>query len=427
VFRLYVVYMISNITIKPQLSAIYRTLQRLAIEYVQDELPDSFGVIKVVQHVSPACRVAKLKVSDNLAAGQILRQIDDRDISNFRQASHLKLPVVLFTVVAIPVLVGFLNDSAGDITLDTVLPSAFSMLILAHCLLWQMSPLIVVLPYAALLVIFLSYGYVFRKVKKRVGEVRAQSEANRGMKSLAGWHVRHHKIFDEKLTYAESFGLYVTGTSRRYWKCGVDALATVVYYMGRRKELRMKIAAFFHSFHPKRHSKRQWQVMNMPDFLHGRVVNPKFAKIIEDMSAAPPVLPELPSRIDRMTKDVAARWDIQRGHTLAGGLNTSTGKNSENASHGYLQRLLCSDQWALLAPQPMTAEESEAQVGHLFAQRQGADLNGAGNNNEVASRFREKFGFCRKLGKAIRRTMKSYQDQMNAGIYFIIYLFIITL
>eukprot|EP01032_Pedospumella_encystans_P039277 gene39277-biopygen30662 len=131
-FRLFVLYMIANICIKPQLVAIYRTLQRLAIAYVQDELRDPAGVIKVVQHVSPACRVAAMQVSDNLAAGQILRHIDDHDIRNFRRAGIIQVPVLFLSIVAIPVVFNVLSEASGEIALDTVLPSAFSMFVVVH-------------------------------------------------------------------------------------------------------------------------------------------------------------------------------------------------------------------------------------------------------------------------------------------------------
>jgi hypothetical protein len=104
VFRCYVVYMIATLTVKPQLNAIYRLLQRRAIEYVQDVLPPVGA--SVVQHFSPACRVCKLKIAEHLAAATILRTIDDVDAHEAKQAHTSHIPSLALLVVGIPVIVG---------------------------------------------------------------------------------------------------------------------------------------------------------------------------------------------------------------------------------------------------------------------------------------------------------------------------------
>ncbi|KAJ1428261.1 hypothetical protein B484DRAFT_69627 [Ochromonadaceae sp. CCMP2298] len=115
-FRVYLIYSLSMVSIKPQLKYIYRVLNKVAISYAQDELGESGGggggnsdaggvggsglaplsvsppaptsapapvhspTVRVVQHTSPACRAARLRVSAHLATGNILRHVDDVDV-----------------------------------------------------------------------------------------------------------------------------------------------------------------------------------------------------------------------------------------------------------------------------------------------------------------------------------------------------------
>jgi len=396
--------------IKPQLKAIYRTLQRLAIEYIQDELPDGFGVIKVVQHVSPACRVAKLKVSDSLAAGQILRQIDDSDVRGFRHASNLKIPLLLITVVAIPVIAGLLNDATGDITLNSILPSAFSMIILSHVLLWQISPLALIMPYVALVLILLTGGILYERAEQRMQRMRAQAEARVGMKSLAGWQRRYRTTFNPQMTNVESFYLYICVQATQHWNMGLNFLAASVYYVGRLGELADKFIYRFKSRVPERARERMWCTKNMPDYLHGRVIaRNKLASTSNMLSTERIEAPELPERIMRMTADVAALWAEQGSPAPPKTADTTC----SGGSRSYVRSLLSGEDWELLAPVPMTEEQAGASTGHVLLRAAG--IEEAAVCGPVVVRFKEKYGFCATIDGAVRKVLRSFQQQLLSG------------
>eukprot|EP01032_Pedospumella_encystans_P039169 gene39169-biopygen4016 len=75
VFRVYIIYSLAMVSIKPQLQYIYRVLNKVAISYAQDDLEEAFKDIRVCQHLSPSLRTAHTQVADNLAAANILRHI----------------------------------------------------------------------------------------------------------------------------------------------------------------------------------------------------------------------------------------------------------------------------------------------------------------------------------------------------------------
>jgi len=406
VFRLYVIYVISNITIKPQLAAIYRTLQRLAIEYVQDELPDAFGVIKVVQHVSPACRVAKLKVSENLAAGQILRHIDDRDIRNFRHASKLSLPVLLLTVVAIPVLIGLASESAGEIGLDTVLPSVFSMLVVAHYMLWQISPVIVILPYSVLLVLLVTRPLALNKARKRMESMHQQREVRGEVWTLASWQRRTRNAHQREVASTASIVLIVRTLAHTTVASCADLCATVVFY-SQYNELGALIGrAFFRTNLQSRHGE-VWAKINLPAGLHGQRISPAAALQMETFSSESVTVTaaHVPSAIRAMHIDVRAQWDM----------STPAEGSPETSCAGYLLNVLTCDYLSPTHPAQLPPHQADTDFGYVVSRGvpPSAPLFSA-----VATQFRDVFEHSTRPKPAITRTFASYRKQVLAGLNF---------
>ena len=404
VFRLYVIYMISTITIKPQLTAIYNTLQRLAIEYVQDELPDAFGVIRVVQHVSPACRVAKLKISDSLAAGQILRHIDDRDISNFRVASSLKLPLMFFMVVAIPVIIGLVNEAAGDIMLDTVLPSAFSMLIVAHYFLWMISPLLVIVPYALIIAVIVMRGYIFDQASRRVQQMRTRLQGRKELRAVAGWHVRSGLAFHPDESFLQSAQRYLGDLPMRYQTWWLDAAAVVTHYLCRWMEIPGAVHRLLFTSPAKDSLILQWRNINMPANLQGLVARERDILQAQEKCAIRGSAPNFPAEIQALVKNVRDYWDLEADDT------GSTTLFSDGSSVGYLPSVL-----SLSTPKAAPKlEEAEVEFGTVLSVGW-QSYNRVPINSPLARAFREKFDYCATSKRALTRVISSYREQMLAG------------
>lgn len=419
VFKLYVLYMISAICIKPQLTAIYKTLQRLAIEYVQDELPDAFGVIRVVQHLSPACRVAKLKISDSLAAGQILRHIDDRYISNFRIASHTRLPFVFFAMVAVPVIAGMVSEAAGDLLLDTVLPSVASTLILAHYLLWKVSPLLVVVPYAALGALVVTRRRIYLAADLRVQDMRRRVQARRELRSLAGWHTRSGRVFPQDDSYLTSVQQYFTDLLRRYHTWWVDATAKAAVLIGSYQQLPRYAWERATGLREKESAANQWRSMNTPLHLHGGILQYRDLVVAESRMLTSSVAPQLPPEVRRMAKDVTGLWDL---HGEGSGDGEGTVDEAQEgavaqcatAAKGYLLRVLGIEGMELTAPAQLEGAEAAAEVGTVLAVGWRSYAR-APIGSALAREFRDKYGFCTTSKRALARVIGSYRQQLLEG------------
>ncbi|KAJ1429393.1 REJ domain-containing protein [Ochromonadaceae sp. CCMP2298] len=202
VFRQYIVYMVATLTVKPQLQAVYRLLQRRAIEYVQDALPPRAAL---VQRFSPACRVSRLKIAEHLAAATILRTISDADAHEARQAHNSHIPWAALWVVGIPVVVGVFSKAGGELVLDTVLPTLLSMLIVAHYLLYTYSAALLVLPYLGLLLfLYLRWAW-YRRAQERVAQAIARGGR---MESVTQWRRRRQSAKHDPFLRHVCMGCY---------------------------------------------------------------------------------------------------------------------------------------------------------------------------------------------------------------------------
>ena len=389
-FRLFVLYMIANICIKPQLVAIYRTLQRLAIAFVQDELRNPAGVIKVVQHVSPACRVAAMQVSDNLAAGQILRHIDDHDIQNFRRAGIIQVPVLFLSIVAIPVVFNVLSEASGEIALDTVLPSAFSMFVVVHYMAWYVSPILVILPYVVFVLYLLSRDKVYQTAKQRV---HAREERQRVKKSS----VEHWRERRGRLTAIDGDPIPRTTTRQNMASWCLDMLARVTMLLGcvTRRGLRSLTLS------TKRSRKSVlWQKFNYPQPLQGQVSTPS--------TSTPTIetLPVLPACIQALVRDVKQAWSPRRSIVVA--------VDAVDTEKNYLCGLLNAACMPALQPAPLSTSERAVAVGTKLhvAVHPPATLTRA-NSRAVTQFHAEHTALTAK--RAIVRVISSYRDQMLDG------------
>ena len=88
--KIFMVYVIGIELVKPQLRVIHRSLTAIASAYAQDGY-DKSREFHVVQHLSGACRAARLSAARDLPASYILRQVDDFDIQTCAQHKHYSL------------------------------------------------------------------------------------------------------------------------------------------------------------------------------------------------------------------------------------------------------------------------------------------------------------------------------------------------
>ncbi|KAJ1411051.1 hypothetical protein B484DRAFT_455723, partial [Ochromonadaceae sp. CCMP2298] len=309
VFRQYIVYMIATLTIKPQLNAIYRLLQKRAIEYVQDTLPPLEGAT-VVQHFSPACRVSRLKIAEHLAAATILRTISDVDAHEAKQAHNSHTPWVALLVVSIPVVVGVFSNAAGELMLDTVLPTLLSMLIVVHYLLYTYSVALLVLPYLGLILFFYLRWAWYRRAQERVAQ--AMARGGRRMESVTQWRRRLQSAKHDPFLRHVCMGCYNNL---------VDLAAYCVVLCSHPENIFKILYRRFHGEAKKDNSMVVWRQMNYPQELQGCVVSANRAKKDQAKRAAVPAAAvQFPRSIQKLAKDWSRGWEAQRRSSYMKGL-----------------------------------------------------------------------------------------------------------
>lgn len=134
VVKVYVLYVLAMYSIRPQLNFVYRTLNKLAIEYTHVDhfqAPNRSADIRVVQHMSPACRAARLNVSSGLASATILNQMDDLDWQVCK-IKHSKTVTVAVLVLLGPGALSVIHVLLGEMFLETMVSTLFSGFMIAN-------------------------------------------------------------------------------------------------------------------------------------------------------------------------------------------------------------------------------------------------------------------------------------------------------
>ena len=266
--RCYALFVLSMMSIDPQLRYIYRVLNRVAVSYTQDELENNLGEIKVVQHLSGACRVSRMKIGLDLSAAKILRHMDDVDIEVCRLNRDVGMSTLAVVIVSIPVYVGALDFILGEIALDSALPAMFSMFLLGNYFLLTLGVIALVIPYLLLGGFYTWRHFVvipaIRKIKSLNHEIQHGSFFASDDKDWIVAKRKHRKI---------SFREYVSSLGRLLYR----TLLLTGYYMNSPFKIVADFTEVFSNHAKKRKAReiRQWQLLNIDQNLHGRIDDEK--------------------------------------------------------------------------------------------------------------------------------------------------------
>ncbi len=152
VIKVYVLYVLAMYSIRPQLNFIYSTLNKLAVCYAQDGSTESaLHDIRVVQHMSPACRAARLQMADGLASAKILRQVDDIDLEVCQKSSHFRLMLLAIFLLWIPAAVSLVSVMMGELVLASTVPAVFSAFVIANYFMYSVSLVALIIIYVAVI------------------------------------------------------------------------------------------------------------------------------------------------------------------------------------------------------------------------------------------------------------------------------------
>jgi hypothetical protein len=253
IFRVYIIYIVSMVSIKPQLKYIYRVLNRVAVSYAQDELEDNLEEIRVVQYISPACRAARLSVTYKQATANILRHINDTDIEQCRLRYETSMSTIVVIALAIPVLAAVLGETVGDEALKSIIPPCISAILVMNYRFYLALGLLILIPYLSF--VFAVVWLIRLRVRhKELEKERREAEKNAiqhaGVKK---WNAATRS----QLNTTSSVMLFYSAARMflgHYWSRPVDFI-------------QLSLMQLFYKPEENKKSPQVWSMMNFPQEL----------------------------------------------------------------------------------------------------------------------------------------------------------------
>ena len=115
--------------------------------------------LRIVQHLSAACRAARSKELKNLPAAWILRQMDDVDAERCRQGRAYYPGTFMFLLIAFPTTLLLFNKKVGESFVESIINTTASSVEFFGAFLASKSILAIVLPLGLLaLLVYFVYG-----------------------------------------------------------------------------------------------------------------------------------------------------------------------------------------------------------------------------------------------------------------------------
>lgn len=114
--KICVIYVAGYNSLKPQLRTILQVLGEVAMRY-EDELATKYhdNEVRVVQHLSAACRASRHPVARGLPSSKILRMLNDVDIARCQENKTRDLGIIATTLIIIPSVLALISDDLSSL------------------------------------------------------------------------------------------------------------------------------------------------------------------------------------------------------------------------------------------------------------------------------------------------------------------------
>ena len=179
--RALILHSLSETSIKPQLQSIQRVLTNIFISYTYGGVSSSINDSDMIQYLSPSCRAARLKVSNDLAVATLLRSMNDLDVYACRDKTIAYISVHIGWFIFIPIIISMMNRVVGILFFEIMLPAVVSFYTIAHYYLFQAIRVYIIIPYISL-AFYMYYKYCYQKRQKtRSGVINSVVEAPPGL------------------------------------------------------------------------------------------------------------------------------------------------------------------------------------------------------------------------------------------------------
>jgi hypothetical protein len=161
VMQIFVVNILTIELLRPQLRQIYNILYVVLREKMDtaNSTRDAEVMIRIVQHMSAACRVAHMPSIRHLPSVQLLSKINDHDVKMCRASRKSELGWFVKFLVAVPTVLAMMHESIQESILDVIIPTLWCCFLIANVFLWSIhpvfGPLLMCIPYVMIILVYI--------------------------------------------------------------------------------------------------------------------------------------------------------------------------------------------------------------------------------------------------------------------------------
>ena len=161
VMQIFVVNILTIELLRPQLRQIYNILYVVLREKMDtaNSTRDAEVMIRIVQHMSAACRVAHIPSIRHLPSVQLLSKINDHDVKMCRASRKSELGWFVKFLVAVPTVLAMMHESIQESILDVIIPTLWCCFLIANVFLWSIhpvfGPLLMCIPYVMIILVYI--------------------------------------------------------------------------------------------------------------------------------------------------------------------------------------------------------------------------------------------------------------------------------
>jgi len=162
VMQIYFINVIVVEKLRPQLYQIYSVLQHVMRTRLEQFTPSQD--IRIVQHISAACRAARSTQLNTLIASNILNALDDADIAICRLKRLNRvfdIGIIAYSTLYLPSYLTDCYEIVQQTSLDLILPIFWSCFLLLSFILNSVHPALLGMFYFFLLLVFISVVFIF--------------------------------------------------------------------------------------------------------------------------------------------------------------------------------------------------------------------------------------------------------------------------
>ena len=192
--KIFVIHVLVISLVRPQLRQIFSVLKHFSLSRLDnyfhsnsilgnnDEQDHIYTDVRVVQHLSAACRAARTNGASQLPSSKLLMQLGDYEIAMCREMRFSALNFMIVFIIGVPALIAFTNEQIQNMFVDLMIPAAWNAFLLVNILMLAISPGLLVAVYLVICAFILYKFYLLRRVRKKY--LNSTSTRHQG---LRGW------------------------------------------------------------------------------------------------------------------------------------------------------------------------------------------------------------------------------------------------